>query len=357
LKLFKYSSIILIGLVGLLYVNFDSKFNLKKELVVDVKQGMSMQDISFLLQSNDLLYSTFFLNQYSRILGKSTQIKTGEYLVTNNDSIFSLLDKFSKGEIYYRSVRFKEGSTFSQLLLLLKQLDGIVDNLKVNPDSLIAKETGSKYSSMEGIFSPDTYYYKKGDTASSLLVRAYMQQKKELNTLWKNRMPGLPYKSEEDALTMASIIEKEGVEKKELNTLWKNRMPGLPYKSEEDALTMASIIEKEGVEKKRIAGVFINRLNAKMRLQSDPTVIFALGKNFDGNIRKKDLRLKHPYNTYMIQGLPPGPISLVSLESIKAALQPEMTNDYYFVSRGDGTHQFSATLEQHNKAVKEYQLK
>ena len=321
MKLFKYSSIILIGLVGLLYLNFDSKFNLKKELVVDVKQGMSMQDISFLLQSNDLLYSTFFLNQYSRILGKSTQIKTGEYLVTNNDSIFSLLDKFSKGEIYYRSVRFKEGSTFSQLLLLLKQLDGIIDNLKTNPDSLIAKETGSKYSSMEGIFSPDTYYYKKGDTASSLLVRAYKQQKKELNTLWKNRMSGLPYKSEEDALTMASIIEKEGV------------------------------------EKKRIAGVFINRLNAKMRLQSDPTVIFALGKNFDGNIRKKDLRLKHPYNTYMIQGLPPGPISLVSLESIKAALQPEITNDYYFVSRGDGTHQFSATLEQHNKAVKEYQLK
>ena len=321
MKLFKYSSIILIGLLGLLYVNFDSKFNLKKDLVVNVKQGMSMQDISFLLQSNNLLYSTFFLNQYSRILGKSTQIKTGEYLVTNNDSIFSLLDKFSKGEIYYRSVRFKEGSTFSQLLLILKQLDGIIDNLKVNPDSLIAKETGSKYSSMEGIFSPDTYYYKKGDTASSLLVRAYKQQKKELNTLWKNRMPGLPYKSEEDALTMASIIEKEGV------------------------------------EKKRIAGVFINRLNAKMRLQSDPTVIFALGKNFDGNIRKKDLRLKHPYNTYMIKGLPPGPISLVSLESIKAALQPEITNDYYFVSRGDGTHQFSATLEQHNKAVKEYQLK
>jgi len=267
------------------------------------------------------LYSTFFLNQYSRILGKSTQIKTGEYLITNNDSIFSLLDKFSKGEIYYRSVRFKEGSTFPQLLLILQQLDGINNNLKGNPDSLIAKETGSKYSSMEGIFSPDTYFYKKGDTASSLLVRAYKQQKKELNSLWKNRMPGLPYKSEEDALTMASIIEKEGV------------------------------------EKKRIAGVFINRLNARMRLQSDPTVIFALGNNFDGNIRKKDLRLRHPYNTYMNLGLPPGPICLVSLESIKAALHPEISNDYYFVSRGDGTHQFSATLEQHNKAVKEYQLK
>ena len=321
MKLFKYSSIILIGLLGFLYVNFDSKFNLEKELIVDIKKGMSMHDISNLLKSNNLLYSTFFLNQYSKLLGKSTQIKTGEYLVTKNDSILSLLDKLSKGEIYYRSVRFSEGSTFAELFLLLNQLDGIINNLENNPERLIKRVTGSNYSSMEGIFSPDTYYYKKGDTASSLLLRAYKQQKEELDKLWKTKTPGLPYKSPEEALTMASIIEKEGV------------------------------------EKKRIAGVFINRLNAKMRLQSDPTVIFALGKNFDGNIRKKDLNLRHPYNTYVNQGLPPGPISLVSLESIKAALRPEMSSYYYFVSRGDGTHQFSATLEQHNKAVKEYQLK
>ena len=311
----------LIGLLGFLYVNFDSKFNLEKELIVDVKKGMSMHDISNLLKSKNLLYSTFFLNQYSKLLGKSTQIKTGEYLVTKNDSMLSLLDKLSKGEIYYRSVRFKEGSTFSELFLLLNQLDGIINNLENNPELLIKRVTGSNYSSMEGIFSPDTYYYKKGDTASSLLLRAYKQQKEELDKLWKTKTPGLPYKSPEEALTMASIIEKEGV------------------------------------EKKRIAGVFINRLNAEMRLQSDPTVIFALGKNFDGNIRKKDLSLRHPYNTYVNKGLPPGPISLVSLESIKAALRPEMSSYYYFVSRGDGTHQFSATLEQHNKAVKEYQLK
>jgi UPF0755 protein len=304
-----------------LYVNFDSKFNLEKELIVDVKKGMSMHDISNLLKSKNLLYSTFFLNQYSKLLGKSTQIKTGEYLVTKNDSMLSLLDKLSKGEIYYRSVRFKEGSTFSELFLLLNQLDGIINNLENDPELLIKRVTGSNYSSMEGIFSPDTYYYKKGDTASSLLLRAYKQQKEELDKLWKTKTPGLPYKSPEEALTMASIIEKEGV------------------------------------EKKRIAGVFINRLNAEMRLQSDPTVIFALGKNFDGNIRKKDLSLRHPYNTYVNKGLPPGPISLVSLESIKAALRPEMSSYYYFVSRGDGTHQFSATLEQHNKAVKKYQLK
>jgi UPF0755 protein len=307
--------------LGFLYVNFDSKFNLEKELIVDVKKGMSMHDISNLLKSKNLLYSTFFLNQYSKLLGKSTQIKTGEYLVTKNDSMLSLLDKLSKGEIYYRSVRFKEGSTFSELFLLLNQLDGIINNLENDPELLIKRVTGSNYSSMEGIFSPDTYYYKKGDTASSLLLRAYKQQKEELDKLWKTKTPGLPYKSPEEALTMASIIEKEGV------------------------------------EKKRIAGVFINRLNAEMRLQSDPTVIFALGKNFDGNIRKKDLSLRHPYNTYVNKGLPPGPISLVSLESIKAALRPEMSSYYYFVSRGDGTHQFSATLEQHNKAVKKYQLK
>ena len=321
MKLFKYSLFTLVGLWGFLYVNFDSKFNLEKELIVDVKKGMSMHDISNLLKSKNLLYSTFFLNQYSKLLGKSTQIKTGEYLVTKNDSMLSLLDKLSKGEIYYRSVRFKEGSTFSELFLLLNQLDGIINNLENNPELLIKRVTGSNYSSMEGIFSPDTYYYKKGDTASSLLLRAYKQQKEELDKLWKTKTPGLPYKSPEEALTMASIIEKEGV------------------------------------EKKRIAGVFINRLNAEMRLQSDPTVIFALGKNFDGNIRKKDLSLRHPYNTYVNKGLPPGPISLVSLESIKAALRPEMSSYYYFVSRGDGTHQFSATLEQHNKAVKKYQLK
>lgn len=307
--------------MGLLFVNFDSKFNLEKELILDVRKGMSMHDISNLLQSNNLLYSTFFLNQYSRLSGQSTQIKTGEYLVTKNDSIFSLLDKFSKGEIYYRSFRFKEGSTFSEILLLLNQHDGIIDNLGHNPASFLKEVTGSEYSSIEGIFAPDTYYFKRGDTASSLFIRAYQQQKKALDALWKNKINGLPYKSTEEALTMASIIEKEGV------------------------------------EKKRIAGVFINRLNAKMRLQSDPTVIFALGKNFDGNIRKKDLSLKHPFNTYVIKGLPPGPISLVSLESIQAALRPEISSYYYFVSRGDGTHQFSATLEQHNKAVKEYQIK
>jgi UPF0755 protein len=320
LKLFKLSLIIFLGLFGILFINFDSKFDLEEDLVIDIKKGMSMHDISNLLKSNNLLYSTFLLNQYSKFLGKSTQIKTGEYQVTKNDSILKLMDKLSKGEVYYRSVRFKEGITFYELIKELSKLEGIVNDLGSNPILLIKELTGSKYSTLEGIFSPDTFFYKKGDSISDLLIRAYEQQEKELNVLWKNRMLGLPYKSIEQALTMASIIEKEGI------------------------------------EKKRIAGVFINRLNAKMRLQSDPTVIYSLGNNFDGNIKKNDLAFKHPYNTYVIKGLPPGPISLVTLDSIKAALQPELSNYFYFVSRGDGTHQFSATLEEHNQAVRQYQL-
>ena len=320
MKLFKLSLIIFLGLFGILFINFDSKFDLEENLVIDVKKGMSMHDISNLLKSNNLLYSTFLLNQYSKFLGKSTQIKTGEYQVTKNDSILKLVDKLSKGEIYYRSVRFKEGITFYELIEELSKLEGIVNDLGSNPRLLIKELTGSKYSTLEGIFSPDTFFYKKGDSISNLLIRAYEQQEKELNVLWKNRMLGLPYKSIEQALTMASIIEKEGN------------------------------------KKKRIAGVFINRLNTKMRLQSDPTVIYSLGNNFDGNIKKNDLAFKHPYNTYVIKGLPPGPISLVTLDSIKAALQPELSNYFYFVSRGDGTHQFSATLEEHNQAVRQYQL-
>ncbi len=320
MKLFKLSLIIFLGLFGILFINFDSKFDLEEDLVIDIKKGMSMHDISNLLKSNNLLYSTFLLNQYSKFLGKSTQIKTGEYQVTKNDSILKLMDKLSKGEVYYRSVRFKEGITFYELIEELSKLEGIVNDLGSNPRLLIKKLTGSKYSTLEGIFSPDTFFYKKGDSISNLLIRAYEQQEKELNVLWKNRMLGLPYKSIEQVLTMASIIEKEGI------------------------------------EKKRIAGVFINRLNAKMRLQSDPTVIYSLGNNFDGNIKKNDLAFKHPYNTYVIKGLPPGPISLVTLDSIKAALQPELSNYFYFVSRGDGTHQFSATLEEHNQAVRQYQL-
>ena len=172
----------------------------------------------------------------------------------------------------------------------------------------------------EGIFYPDTYYYLKGETFSSILLRSQMRWKEISNKLWESRDDDLPY---------ANIRE---------------------------ATTLASIIEKEGIEKETIAGVFINRLKLNMKLQSDPTVIYALGDNFDGDIKRKDLRIDSPYNTYRYRGLPPGPISIVSEDSLRAALKPKETDYLYFVSMGNGFHKFSKNLTEHNQAVLEYQL-
>ena len=141
-----------------------------------------------------------------------------------------------------------------------------------------------------------------------------------------------------------------------LEELWNIRNLALPYKNSYEALILASIIEKEGVEKRQIAGVFIRRLQIGMKLQSDPTIIYALGKNFDGDIKRSDITMKHPYNTYHIKGLPPGPIGLVSKSSIEAAINPAEGTSLYFVAKGDGTHHFSDTLKEHNQAVRKYQL-
>ena len=170
------------------------------------------------------------------------------------------------------------------------------------------------------MFYPDTYFFQKGDKYSSILLIA--QEK------WKSQS----------------------------EILWSDRNEILPYKNLTEAITLASIIEKEGLEKNKIAGVFINRLRIGMKLQSDPTVIYALGKDFDGDIKRKDLRIDNPYNTYLYKGLPPGPISIVSEESLEAVLNPEETDFLYFVSMNNGFHKFSKNLTEHNEAVLKYQI-
>ena len=175
-------------------------------------------------------------------------------------------------------------------------------------------------SLQEGIFFPDTYFYLKDETFSSILIRSH------------------------ESWQAAS------------ESLWQERQGNLPFTTLEEAVTLASIIEKEGLEKRMIAGVFINRLRKGMKLQSDPTVIYALGDNFDGDIKRKDLRIDSPYNTYRYKGLPPTPISIVSEESLSAALNPSANDYLYFVSMGNGFHKFSKTLSEHNKAVLEYQI-
>ena len=307
--------------IGIFFANLYSKISLEEDFYLLIEPGMSMNDISIILKSKDVIYMPFFLNQLSRISGKSKKIKTGEYMVSSDESVAGLLNKITTGDTLTREIRLSEGMTFYDVMAKLNNTEGLIDDIGNSTDQLILKKLNSSYLTLEGIFSPDTFYFERGANFTSILKRAYEQQE--------------------------NIIQE----------LWESRIKNLPYKNIQEVLTLASIIEKEGIEKSMIAGVFINRLNKNMKLQSDPTIIYALGEDFSGDIKRRDLRFKHPYNTYINKGLPPGPIGLVSLSSFKAALNPDISTNLYFVSKGDGTHQFSVTLEQHNQAVKDYQLK
>ena len=289
--------------------------------IIEVEKGEGFNLIINDLYQKNLLNSPLLLKVYCKISGKSSHAQAGEYLLTSSDSAFNLIDNISKGKIYYRKIRFKEGDTFSEVLNeLLKNPYIKIENEDIKLTTIFSK-LNILNTSLEGLFHPDTYNFKKGDSYIEILRRSHEKHKQILNEVWKKRSIDLPLNNSYEALILASIIEKEGVEKKE------------------------------------ISGVFNRRIKMNMKLQSDPTVIFALGEKFDGNIRSKHLVMRHPYNTYFIRGLPPGPIGLVSKSSLEAAVNPEEGTSLYFVSKGDGFHIFSDTLKDHNNAVKKYQIK
>jgi UPF0755 protein len=195
------------------------------------------------------------------------------------------------------------------------------DTVKLS-DKAILKQVGAHEAHPEGLFFPDTYKFSSGMSDLAILKQAYQAMHSMLSKQWEKRAPGLPYKTPYEALIMASIVEKE---------------------------------TGKAEERSHIAGVFVNRLKRGMKLQTDPTVIYGIGEAFDGNIRKRDLSADTPYNTYTRVGLPPTPIAMPGLAAIEAALQPAATEDLYFVARRDGSHHFSKTLEEHNRAVAKYQ--
>ena len=288
--------------------------------VFEVHKGQGLNQVVDQLYLQHLIARPTLVKFYGKIIKKSEIIQTGEYLVSKNDSVVDLIRKISKGSIYYRQIRLKEGSKLHEMLQVLQNNPYITKDQPINDLSIIYSHLNITSRSLEGLFHPDTYNFEKGDSYLGILERAHLIHKQILDEIWMLRSIGLPYKNSYEALILASIIEKEGIEKKE------------------------------------IAGVFVRRLQAKMKLQSDPTIIYALGDKFEGDITKPHINMKHAYNTYHIDGLPPSPIGLVSRTSIEAALNPSKGTSLYFVSKGDGTHFFSDTLEEHNKAVKEYQL-
>lgn len=285
--------------------------------------GTSLKRFTADLHQAGILTHPFYFGLMARLAGDSQAIKAGEYLFDPGLTPRQLLEKVVSGAVIQHTFTVVEGWTFSQLLEALRNDNVIVHTLDGLSAEQIMERLGYPDQQAEGRFMPDTYHFPRGTTDLAFLRRAYQTMMTRLQDEWEQRDVGLPYQTPYDALIMASIIEKE---------------TALPE------------------ERSEIAGVFVRRLERKMRLQTDPTVIYGLGEQFDGNLKRKDLVMDSPYNTYMHAGLPPTPIALPGLASLHAALHPAPGDAVYFVARGDGSHEFSASLEAHNKAVRRYQL-
>lgn len=296
----------------------------KAPLTFVVKQGSTIRHVSRQLVENGILEMPWGFLLMARVSGRASELKAGNYVLEDQMTPYQLLEIFTSGTVSQAGVTFIEGWTFRQIRDELNRHEGIEHISMAMTDGEILQRIGVRERHPEGLFFPDTYYFSPGMSDLDILQRAYQAMSDKFAQAWEGRADGLPYETPYQALIMASIIEKE---------------------------------TGSAGERPRIASVFINRLKIGMRLQTDPTVIYGLGEHFDGNLRKRDLLSDTPYNTYTRAGLPPTPIAMPGLASIEAALHPEEGAKYlYFVGRGDGSHVFSRTLEEHNRAVARYQL-
>jgi len=261
---------------------------------------------------------------YGRWSGLDRQVRQGEYLLPQYLGIKSLMALLSQGRVIQYQLTLPEGITLERALSLLRQ-ENDLEHVLIGENDPRIQALIAPFTSAEGLFFPDSYQYERGATDWQILQRAYQRMASVLAQEWSARASNLPYESDYEALIMASIIERE---------------TGLP------------------AERAEIAGVFVRRLQKHMRLQTDPTVIYGLGSKFDGNLRRADLKDDtNPYNTYRHHGLPPSPIALPGRDAIHAALNPAEGDTLFFVARGDGGHEFSSNLKDHEKAVRKYQLK
>lgn len=290
----------------------------------EVKNGSNVRTIASDLAQRGWLDNVL----YFRILARHhalTEVKTGLYAFSEAPTPKAFLQQLNSGKVKQFSITFPEGWTYREWLDELARHPKITQTL---PSGNSFKEhmelIGSSYTHPEGWFFPETYFYQEGTTDLEILQRAHKKMQDYLQAAWESNPLPLPLQNPYQVLILASIIEKE---------------TGAPH------------------ERAAIAGVFMRRLERNMRLETDPTVIYGIGPTFDGNLTRKHLRTPTPYNTYVIKGLPPTPIAMPSAAAILAVFLPEESDSLFFVSKGDGTHHFSATLDEHNKAVRQYQLK
>lgn len=264
------------------------------------------------------------LYAFFRASGQSRKLRAGSYELNQGITALDLLRKLSRGEESLKSISLIDGWTFRQFRAALAKAEGLKHDAKGLSDDELMAQLGMPGVAPEGRFFPDTYTYGKGTSELHVMERAAKAMTKQLAAAWGQRSPDIQVKTLDEALILASIVEKETGRESDRTT---------------------------------ISRVFHNRLSLGMPLQTDPTVIYGMFDAFDGNLRRADLRTDHPWNTYTRKGLPPTPIAMPGRNALKAAVQPSASNALYFVARGDGTSQFSATLDEHNAAVNRYQRK
>lgn len=295
-----------------------------KEVVYEIKRGASVSSVATDLQQKGYLSDARYFKWYARSERLGGQIKTGEYVLEPGLTPVSLLQLFVSGKTKSYAITLVEGWSFNQVMEKINQEPYLDHKLSGLTADEIMTRLGYPGQHPEGRFFPDTYLFTKMSSDLELLQRAYSRMEVVLDKAWQQRSEDTVLKTPYEALILASIVEKE-----------------------------TGKVE----ERPEISGVFTRRLQKNMKLQTDPTVIYGMGSRYKGNIRRKDLREDTPYNTYVHKGLTPTPICMPGEEAIEAALNPKPGKSLYFVSRGDGSHKFSDTLEQHNAAVRKYQLR
>jgi UPF0755 protein len=291
--------------------------------VFEVERGSGWRQVADGLTRQGLISHPYYLLALARWRGDGGRLKAGEFELTQGMRPAQVLDRLVSGRVIQYPITLVEGWTFRQSVAAILANGRFGTDLAGQSDAALMDALGRTGQHPEGRFFPDTYNFPRRTTGLDVLRSAAQRMDQVLAQEWDGRAAGLPLKTPDEALILASIIEKE---------------TGL------------------AAERPQIAGVFVRRLHRGMRLQTDPTVIYGMGERFDGNLRRADLKEATPYNTYVIAGLPPTPIALPGRAALHAALHPAAGEDLYFVARGDGGHVFSATLEQHTQAVREFQL-
>lgn len=320
---FVAAAFVLIGFFGWLYHFANTPLNLPSDpYPITLKHGTSLRGVAQQLTAAGILRDPWGFILLVRLHGKARAVQAGSYQLSAGTTPLKLYQMVTRGDFTQYYLRVIDGWNFRQVRQALDRNSALKHESLQMSEAQIRQRLNIAEPHIEGTLLPDTYNFVAGTSDLEIIQRAYSAMQARLDEAWRERAKDLPFDKPYQALIIASIVEKE---------------------------TAAAD------ERARIAAVFINRLRANMRLQTDPTVIYGLGERFNGNLRRTDLTADTPYNTYTREGLPPTPIAMPGIEALKATLNPAATKDLYFVSRGDGTHHFSESLEEHNLAVERFQ--